>query len=85
MDIASKLEHLSGSELKAIIAIYTEGRYINTNDMMAITGMSKPTCLAVMKSEHVQKAVQYVQNQKDDDRKELINEIRKVLYRNNAK
>ncbi|MCC5906588.1 MAG: hypothetical protein JJU13_10290 [Balneolaceae bacterium] len=80
--IVEDLHELSGSELKAIIAIYSEGGYINSTDMMAITGMARKTCLNVMKSPHIKKAIDRVQNNgTGSNYKEIVNIIRQELHK----
>lgn len=79
LSIADKLDQLSGSELKAIIAIYTEGKYLGSREMMNITGMARKTCLRVMESDHVKEAVDIVSNTTKSDRKKEINQIRRML------
>lgn len=77
--LSDKLTDLSGSELKAIIAILAEGRYLSSRDMMDITGMSRKTVLVVMESPHVKEIIHAVQDNKVIDTKRQINEIRKML------
>ena len=80
--LADDLPDLKGSELKAIIAIYSEGRYLGSRDMMNITGMARKTCLAVMESPHVQKAIKRVEdNPNASITKDLINQLRRELMK----
>lgn len=85
--IAEELPELTGSELKAIIAIYSEGRYINSTEMMSITGMSRKTCLRVMDSKHVQAAIEKAKHPNTENVKEVINRFRSELTKiqNHAK
>lgn len=80
-DIAEDMDKMTGSELKAIIAIYSEGGYVNSTDMMHITGMSRKTCLRVMESEYVRAAIERVKNYQTETLKSAINELRVQLIR----
>lgn len=81
LSIAEKMDQLSGSELKAIIAIYTKGSYLDSRAMMNLTGMSRKTCLNVMESDHVKEAIRIVQGETKVDRKQSINQIRRMLIK----
>lgn len=58
--IVDRLPNLSGSETKAVIAIYSEGRPLTASDLTIITGMSKSTVYRCMQSESVKEANKHV-------------------------
>lgn len=78
--IADKMDQLTLSELRAIIAIFTEGRWLDTRDMMDITGMTRKSCIKAMESIHVKDAVKYVEDNGNKSLKQKqINQIRRML------
>lgn len=58
--IVDRLPNLSGSETKAVIAIYSEGRSLTASDLTIITGMSKSTAYRCMESKSVREANKHV-------------------------
>lgn len=78
-DLAEDLDKLTGSEVKAIIAIYSEGRYISSTEMMHITGMSRKTCLRVMESKHVKTAVARSKDFKAPKVDKIVQQLREEL------
>lgn len=78
--IADKMDQLTPSEIKAMIAIFTEGKFLNTRDMMDLTGMTRKSCIKALDSDHVKEAVKFVQQNKDKNHRDRqISDIRKML------
>lgn len=78
--IADKMDQLTLSEMRAMVAIFTEGKWLDTRDMMDLTGMSRKSCIKAMESDHVKDVVKYVQENKSESMKQKqINQIRRML------
>lgn len=78
--IAEELPNLTGSELKAVIAIYNSGKWLSSSEMMTETGMSRKTCLKVMESPSVRKALEAVRkNPEKDQLQSILSQLRREV------
>ena len=66
--IVEHLDELSGSQIKVLLAIYSEGKWLTTSELMILTGLTRKTVYLAMNHPKTKELIGKLNNKTDDQK-----------------